>query len=442
MSSSIAQATSYTSGQGIDVTSTVDQIIESERGPETQMKHQQSVMNQQIAMLRQINTQLSSLGNAVTALRDVAGALQAQQATSADPARLSVSATSAAKSASHWLEITSLASTASTYTDGIAADATLSGELSFKVGGALKSIVIDGTCDTVEELVTKINGGDYGVTASTMNDAAGVKLVLVSNTCGLAGDITEISGLTGLTFHPGLKASNSVFTIDGVPLQRATNTITDALPGVTLNLLDETSAPVKITIAPNATSMTQAIQTFVSAYNTVIQTINGQFTVDPTTNTVGTLSSDGTLRVLQSQLLEQISSVVGSNSALTTLRSVGLEMQNDGTLTVNSSALNDAITNRTAEFRSFFQNETDGFAVKFGDKMMKLNNTADGLLYVDIQGLNGNVKSIADQISDFEDRLELRRMTLLDQYSRLDAELRQMPLLLQQISSQLGTNKG
>lgn len=432
-------ATSYSSGQGIDVTSTVDQLLQAESGPKTAMQSRQTIIQQQVAMLQSINGQLSALGTAVTALRDISGPLMAQSSTSSDPTKLAVSAGSNAASGTHLVEITSLASTASVYTDSVAKDSVLSGTLTFDVAGISESITIDENSDTLTELSSTLNAGDYGVKASVLHDAAGDKLVLISKTDGAAGAITNIAGPSGLTFRNGAAASNAEFTIDGVPFASATNQASGMLEDVNFTFSAKTSGAVRVTIGPDTTKATQAIQSFVTAYNALITTINGQFTYDATNNTVGTLSADSTLRVLQSTLLEQATTQVTSNPSLTTLRSLGIEMGNDGRLTVNSTVMNDAITNKTTEFRSFFQASETGFASKMGDLMMKLNNSSDGLLYVDIKGLNETNRSLTKQIEAFDARLESRRTSLISQYSHLDAELRQMPLLLNQISSQLGT---
>jgi flagellar hook-associated protein 2 len=440
MSISMSAATSYTSGQGIDVTSTVDQILEAESGPETAMKTRQTTIQQQIAMLKVVNGQLSSLASAVCNLRDVMGPLSAQSAISSDSSRVVVSADTNAKSGTHLMEVSKLASTASVYTDSVATDATLSGTFAFRVGNATKSINIDSSNDTLAELATALNNGDYGVTASVLHDSKGDKLVLTSKTAGEAGVITDVTGPSGLSFHQGSAAQDAEFTIDGVPFSSDTNTASGMLTGVTFSFTALTSTPVKVTVGPDVNKATQAIQSFVSAFNTVIKTVNDQFSYDATNQTVGTLSADSSMRVLQSQLLEQISTKVDGNGSLTTLRSLGVNMENDGTLTVDSSKLSAAINGDTSEFRSFFQTASKGFASTFGDVMMKLNNTADGLLYVDINGLNDTNKSIGKQIEAFDARLELRKTSLIQQYSYLDAQLRQMPILLKQISAQLGTN--
>src|SRR4051812_16104519 len=115
MAINMSSATSYDSGQGIDVTSTVDALLDAQRGPETLLKKRQQVMTQQIAMLKSINSQLSTLGGAATALRDISGALSAQTATSSD-AVVSASATANAASGTHYIQVTSLSSTALVYT--------------------------------------------------------------------------------------------------------------------------------------------------------------------------------------------------------------------------------------------------------------------------------------------------------------------------------------
>ena len=139
MSITLGAATSYTSGQGIDVSSTVDQIIQAESAPETAMKSRQAVIQQQIAMLKSVNSQLNSLGSAVTRLRDIAGPLSAMSATSSDTSRLTLSASTGAQSGTHLVELSALASTASVYADSVASDKTLSGTFTARLNAGGKS---------------------------------------------------------------------------------------------------------------------------------------------------------------------------------------------------------------------------------------------------------------------------------------------------------------
>ena len=131
--------------------------------------------------------------------------------------------------------------------------------------------------------------------------------------------------------------------MDGVPIDSASNVITTALPGVTLNLASAApNTQVTISVAADTTQATQTINSFMSAYNTVVNDINSQFTVDASAQE-GALASDSRLRGLQTQLLSAISYSVSGTGQYVNLQSMGIEMQDDGTLQFNTTVFNDVV---------------------------------------------------------------------------------------------------
>ena len=138
----------------------------------------------------------------------------------------------------------------------------------------------DGT-NTLSGLASYINGQNLGVTASVVTDAGGARLSIASNSSGGGGDFTVSNDTVGLGFTKPVTGVNASVTVDGVPISSATNTVTSAIPGVTLNLLAAPPATnVAVTIAPDTTQISGAINTFVSSYNAVVQAINAQYAVD------------------------------------------------------------------------------------------------------------------------------------------------------------------
>ncbi len=156
---------------------------------------------------------------------------------------------------------------------------------------------------------------------------------------------------------------------------------------------------MQITVGLDATAATNAITSFVNAYNAVVGNLNTQFTVDPTTNTEGPLGGDSALRSLQSSLLNDVTYSITGNSGLANLASLGIDMNNDGTLTVNQTATYDAQGNLTHQslpnvlatnpsaVQTFFQNSTGtGFAQSFNNDLVNLTDPTNGIMNVDIAG--------------------------------------------------------
>lgn len=429
-------------GSGIDVTSVVDQIIYAEQAPERIWQQQQLVLAQQASALNSLSSGMGALKDKVLALTDLSGVLNAQTAVSSQPGLVSASAQSSAASGVHALVVNHLATVSSYYTDSVASSSTTlaHGTFNLSVGQGSNTITVDGGNDTLDKLAAYINSHDYGVQASVLNDANGARLALVSKTIGATGDLNVADNVTGLVFQKSADGVNASFTLDGIPLGSANNTVSSVLPGVTLNLLAANPAsPVTLTIAPDTARVTQAFSDFVSAYNSIIGSINSQFKASDQ-GSAGPLASNSSLRSLQNSLLSDVSYSVTGNNGLVNLASLGIDMQNDGTLTVDSAKLSSVLSSHFADVQNFFQSvNAGGFGNHFSSDLNAQTSTTTGLLSLNLTENSSNQKILANQISDFEDRLVFRRQFLINQYSQVDTMLRQYPLLLEQITSQLGT---
>src|SRR5262249_48064476 len=155
------------------------------------------------------------------------------------------------------------------------------GTFQIQVGtNAPVSVTVDSSDNTLNGLAEAINNLNAGVQANVINDANGARLAIVSSTTGAPGDVTISGNTTGLTFNKAVTGTNASLTVDGVPISSTTNIVSSAIDGVTLNLASAAAgAPVSITIAPDTTQATNAVNSFVSAYNTAVKDINAQFAV-------------------------------------------------------------------------------------------------------------------------------------------------------------------
>ena len=434
--------TSASQGTGIDVTSVVDQLIYTDQAPERIWQQQQRVLASQAIVLNSLNSGMSRLKDAMFALSDITGAFAGMATTSSDPSQVTASASSDATTGVHTVVIDHLASVSSYYTDAVASSSTTLAHSSFdlSVGGSTKTITIDGTNDTLDKLAAYINANDYGAQASVLNDANGARLALVSKTSGAPGDLGISANGSGLVFHKSADGVNASFTIDGVPLSSTTNTATGVIPGVTLNLLQANpGTPVTVSVAHYTAGIKSALNDFVSAYNAVVKSINQQFTTDSSGN-AGSLAGNSALRSLQSSLLSDAAYSI-QGTGIVGLASIGINMENDGTLTIDSSKLDDALANHFSDVQAFFQSTVSGsFGANFASDLSSLTSSTSGLLSANINENTQNQRDLTDRIADFEARLVDRRAFLTNQYSQVDAMLRQYPLLLQQITGQLGTS--
>ncbi len=429
---------------GIDVASTVAELMQIERQPEAQMQSQQSDISQQISMLGAISNDLQALATVAHSLSDINGGLQAKTVTSTRDDVVTATADTTAAIGNHTVTVTNLATVSSSYSNVVPSTTQLGGgEIDVAYGDpnnptSSDKIMIPTGDDTLQQVASYINSSNYGVTASVVTDTSGSRLSLVSKTSGAAGNLTVTS--PALTFTQGTAGVDAQLTVDGVPIDSATNTVTTALPGVTLNLgSGAPGTPVTISVGGDTAQATQTINNFVSAYNAVVNDINSQFTLDGNAQE-GPLASDSGLRSLQNQLLSAVSYSVSGTGQYVNLQSLGIEMQDNGTLQVNSKVLNDALTNHYQDFQNFFQSLTPkGFGNFFNTQMMQMTDVTEGPLALSTLGLQETNQSLSKDINDFEARMSSMQTELTQQYSTLNATLVEYPILMQQIASQLSS---
>jgi len=446
---------SLLSGQGIDVASTVQQLVTAAEAPEQTWQTQQQQIQSAEGVVNQINSDLSTLLTNVNALQDAGGTLQSVSATSGNSNIVTATAAAGASLATHVVTVTNLASTASYYSAeaGLTSTSTL-GTGSFDITTSAGTTTINVNNQTLSQLAQSINsatvnGQSLGVTASVVNDSVGSHLVIVANGSGAAGAFTiDDTNDPSLGMSQGSKGLDALVNIDGIPITSATDTVTGAIPGVTLQL--QSAAPgqqVQIQTMADTQAAATAVNNFVSSYNTVIQDLNAQLTV--TQNSDGSssanpLESDGTVTQVQEQLLNFMTQTFGTDSTYNTLASLGISMNNDGTLTVDSTQLSTALNSDYNGVLSFFQGTsgTSGFATALSTQLMQLTDPTEGAFNLDLQGMQNTYSSLQDQINDFQTYITSQQQMWLTQYNRLNVTLLQWPFQQQEMNALFGTTTG
>jgi flagellar hook-associated protein 2 len=430
---------------GIDVSSVVNSMMQVEDQPEMQMKDEQSSLDAQISALTTIDSELSTLSNSVNSLQDFNGALDQFTTGSSDAAVVSAAASATATSGAHTVTVSDLATASTSYSGYLSAGALAGTEISVQYGTSspptsTDTIDIPSTDTTLQKAANYINAGSYGVTASVVTDAGGSRLALTSKTSGVAGSLTVSGAATSFTSTAGTDAH---LTVDGVPVDSPSNTVTGAITGVTLSLgAADPNNSILITVEPDTTQAAGAIESFVDSYNAVVGSINSQYALN-SNGTEGILAGDSMLQSLQSSLLDMVSTAVSGNGQYANLQSLGIEMQNNGTLQIDSSTLSDALSSSYTEVQNFFQSTAPlGWAETAGKEMTQLTDPTKGPVAADISGLNQSNSDLSTQISDFEANMSEVQKQLTSQYDNLDTLLIQYPLQMQEAAAQLASLPG
>ena len=424
---------SATSGQGFDVATTVTQIQASEQAIETPWQTQLATLQAQDTVFSSLGTDLSTLTTSLQALTNFDGVFSEKEGSSSDTNVLSLSSASAtAVAGSHTIVVGNLAQTSSDASTAISNPTdTLSGSLTIQ--GTTFNVDSADNDTTLASLSAAINAAGIGVSASVITDTSGSRLSIVSGTSGAAGQLAISSSLSGassgsITFQTGQTGLDANLTVDGVPITSSSNTVTNAIPGVTFQLLSSSAAPVQVQITNDTADIGTAMSNFVSAYNAVVKDINTQEGNDSSGNPEP-LFGNPTMSLLQSGLSGALFGTAASG-AIKDITQLGLSVNNDGTLTLDADTLNSALNSNFADVTGFLQN-----AGSFGQTMATtLNNLGT-------QAPNGAVFLAQQQNSTQEAALNLditnENSVLAAQKTTLTNELNTANQILQSIPSQL-----
>jgi flagellar hook-associated protein 2 len=422
---------SATSGQGFDVATTVSEIQASEQAIETPWQNQLTALQAQDTVFTAMGTDLSTLTTSLQALTDFNGIFAEKEGSSSNTDVLGLtSSSSAAVAGSHSITVTSLATTSSDVSTAVAsASDTLTGSVTIQ-GTAFNADNI-----TLAGLASAINSAGIGVSASVITDSSGSRLSIVSGTSGAAGQLDPITPTTNTLADGGTSISftgqaglDAVMQVDGVKVTSPSNTVTNAIPGVTFQLLAQSTAPVQVEITNGTTDIATAIGNFVSAYNTVVGDINTEEGKDSSGNPEPLYGSP-ILAQLQSGITGALfaGSASGSISNITEL---GIGMNDDGTLTLEADTLTSALNSNLSDVAGFFQN-TGSFGQTMATTLNNLGSQApDGAIYLSQQQNAAQESSLNTDITN-------ENAVLAAQNTQLTDELNTANQILQSIPSQL-----
>jgi flagellar hook-associated protein 2 len=428
------------SSSGINVGSAVSAAMSALSRPEQQWLNQQQTLATEASGIDQIQNDVNALQSSLRALGDPFGALASMTATSSDTSVVNATAVAGTASGSHVVIVNNIASSASAYSNAVASSSTNLAAGSFTIqpgSGTATTITIGSGINTLDQLATYINTQKLGVTANVVNDSTGARLAITSNSSGTANGFT-ITAASGLTFTQASTGQDASLTVDGIPIDSASNTVTGALNGVALNLVG--AAPggqVTISVAPNTAQAVQAFNSFISAYNTAMGDVNTQYTVNGS-NQEGPLSGDSTVQMLQGSLLS-VAGYSGGGNGVALLSDLGISVNKDGTLTLDSAKLNNAIQNNFGAVQNFMQGaSSNGFVSFLNNQLNTLTAPATGAFTVDLQSISSENLDLQHHINDFQTYLNNQKTLLTAEYSQADITLQQIPQLQAQINAELG----
>lgn len=238
------------------------------------------------------------------------------------------------------------------------------------------------------------------------------------------------------------------FTIDGLSYSRSSNKVTDAIPGLTIDLLSSTNGSnATINIATDTKQSQSNIQSFIDAYNKLNSDIRSKSALDPKTGQRGPLGNDRTFKDLmynlQDSMIGTVSSMTGSH---TDIFSIGLDFKQDGTLYIaDQTKLTDALKNDPQSVEKLFTTDSGNTTVGSADGLAK-RLQSQITTYVNAGGIIDNLKSSIDsrinlldtQINQQNDYLAMKRQQYQQEFLQLQKIANQANVQYATLSSILG----
>jgi flagellar hook-associated protein 2 len=455
-------------GSGLDVESIVTKLMSIEQRPVAQLKSQASTIQTKISAFGQLQSAVSTFRDAAASL----GRTTTWGATTASSSDTSVrvSTSDNAVAGNYAISVQSLAAPQSAVTRSYESADTLvgAGTLRVEIGSFgqagfapqpnLDAMNIDiSASDTLTTVRNKINAAGAGVSAIIVNDATGARIIISSTNPG-TGNVFRTSGDGGAAdfgFDPSTEgnamtqtqaAADAQLTINGLAVTSSSNTLTDVIQGLTINVTAPTTGTAQISVVQDNDSLKKSVDAFVEAYNGLAKMLRTQTKYDEATKTAGALQGDSTAVSLQRQLRNLLTSESPASSVYATINAVGVSMQSDGTLKVDSAKLTTALNTNPNEVKKLFSaytaqaNEDDpdvnGIATRlrlFADEVLG----TDGSLTTKAAGLNSTLTLNQKRQDELTDRLALTEARLRAQYTSLDTNMAKMSALNSYITNQV-----
>lgn len=425
---------------GIDYNDLISKLIEVKRQPIHILENKKSVYNDKISSYSELSSKLSTLKNAANQLR-TAYNFYIKTTSVSDSTVLDATASSTAAEGNYSISVTKLASeekevhngTGLTSSTDIVNSSGSDKTFQYTYDGTQRSITVsDGT--TLEGLRDLVNDDtdNPGITATIVNDGTNYRLIISGNDTGATKAITVDAGttldgnggtidFTAATFSQVKQASDADFTVDGLQITRSTNSISDVINGLTIHLKKDNSSST-ITITSDTESIQEQIDSFVSAYNDVVEFFNINTAYDSVTGESGILSGEGTVRNIQNRMRSIMSgSVSGLSGDLSLLAEIGITTDSEnGKLKVDSTTLQNKLGTNLDDIADIFKEPTNGIATQIYSYIGDITSSIDGSIPLREKGLKDVIDNINDTIENMEYRLERTEDDLVRKFTSLE----------------------
>ena len=437
-------------GSGLDVAKIVEQTVAAEKVPLKKLEYKAEGIQTQISTYGEIKSLTSKLGDIVSKLtRD--SAWNGVSISSSNPT-LSGTMTGIAATGTYNIQVTDLAQAQTTALGGtggiaLAKDQTMgaAGTIKLKMGAVEKDISVSGS-DTLTKIATKINEAEMGIQASVVTDVDGKeRLMLRSKETGTDKAFTVDLGAAPAVLGQNTtqNAQNAKVELNGLVVESSSNTFANTIPGMSFTVSEVTSTAATLNVKADTEAMKKNIQEFVDTYNELNDLLTQSTKYVEESKTAGVLQGDSATVSLQNSLRMLTQGISGSTGGLTRLAEIGIQMQEGGKLSTDTTKLDKALTNLEG-LKGLFANKADalgqggGIAVNFKNFTDKLLSF-DGTLNTKTDSLERTLKSNSAEQTKVNTRADTLEKRLYAQYSALDTKMASLNALNAYVSQMVTT---
>ena len=420
---------------GLDTSSIIDQLMNIERQPLARLEADKTWLNNRLKAFTELDTRLKSFADSIKDLNYRDTLLKRSTTLGSEEFFTASASRDAVPGASYEVEVVSLARVQKSVSTGVASSSDPlfgTGTLSLSVGEETHTIDIGEGENSLAGIMAAINKADVGVRAAIINDgtvnpdgsSTPFRMVLTGETVAKEFSL-DASGLTGGASldlgTPVQQATRAHVRVDNIDIYSDTNTLTEAIPGMTLDLRKaEAGTTTSLAVNVDKAAIKEAIEEFATGYNKVVSFITSQSVIDGEGG--GVLGGDSGINAIKRRLQTMLTQPVENSGTLRALSQLGFETQKDGTLQVNEKTLGAAIDENLDSVVSLLAGEdgVEGVATRFKNYLFDLTSSATGMLQGRRESINSNLKRIDTKIDASQARLEQRQKTLEAQFSAME----------------------
>jgi flagellar hook-associated protein 2 len=434
---------------GLDTTALIDSIIAASGIPKQAIE---SRVTDYETKSDRISDLVNRIANITTALDDMAaiGDFRSFAADYAENDAFSVAVDGEAVEGSYDIEISEMAKAEQWVSDGFSSastDAGLVGDLVFEYAGETSTITTDGM--TLTELATEINDVD-GMTAYVMDtgDATDPYRLVVQgddrgSDYGISFASSDAAVTTGLGFDSSdnqtVAAASAKLTINGVAVTSDTNTVTDAIPGMTLTITGTTTDAVTVDVSSDPEAIEVKVQAFVDAYNDVANFISTNSIYDTEEGIRGAFVGESGVRRVTQGMATVVTSEYGDlGQDYDSLGLIGIETSSTGQMEIDSDVFQAILLAEPDQVADLFTSD-DGFIAAMKDQLDVYTDPTEGSLSVRQESIEGRITDLNDDIDAMTDRMDRMEERLRKQFTSMEQTMGQLQSTQSFITSMLYT---